>query len=196
MKNRSTDILSNLSAAIIYRSIPQRTAAESTARRAIARPQATAPQPPFPQTSIPHHPRIPNKHIAGPRAPPAMNNLHSYLPANSSASPKEQTSPHSICSPLTNSLKTANILKWALWSWRQGSFSTGREEVAAEEVKMGKKEGREGKELRSEEMEVELLFLAGREERVGWSWGFGSVSFWCGVIREFDMYMNLWERNQ
>jgi hypothetical protein len=42
---------------------------------------------------------------------------------------------------------------------------------------MGKKEGREGKELRSEEMEVELLFLAGREERVGWSWGFGSVSF-------------------
>jgi hypothetical protein len=150
MKNRSTDILSNLSAAIIYRSIPQRTAAESTARRALARPQATAPQPPSPQTSIPHHPRIPNKHIAGPRAPPAMNNLHSYLPANSSASPKEQTSPHSICSPLTNSLKTANILKWALWSWRQGGFSTGREEVAAEEVKMGKKEGREGKELRRE----------------------------------------------
>ncbi len=38
---------------------------------------------------------------------------------------------------------------------------------------MGKKEGREGKELRSEEMEVELLFLAGREERVGGVGGLG-----------------------
>ena len=50
---------------------------------------------------------------------------------------------------------------------------------------MGKKEGREGKELRSEEMEVELLFLAGREECVG---GVGGLRVW---VFDVGLYVSL-----
>ena len=156
MKNRSTDILSNLSATIINRTTPQHPAAEATARYGLAHPQATAPQPPSPQKSIPHHPTISPKYQTDPRAYPPPTHSHPRSPANSSAYPTQQTSPHSICWPLTNSLKTANLFKWAVFGWRNGSFSSGREEVGGRVVKVGKKEGREGKESRSEDLKGDL----------------------------------------
>lgn len=51
--------------------------------------------------------------------------------------------------------------------------------------------GKGGREDEKGDLRLDFVFLAGREKDLGRQWRKGSVSFSCGLIQEFDMYMNL-----